>query len=60
LHGSVRVIPHLALGRWAGYTQNQAASGNRQIWNWALMAAAPDLGGKGNLLLAGLIVGQEP
>jgi hypothetical protein len=50
--------PQLALGGWAGYTQNQAPGGNRQIWNWSLTAAAPDLGGKGNL--AGLLVGQEP
>jgi hypothetical protein len=58
LQGSVRISPHLDLGGWAGYSQNQAASGTRQIWNWALTAAAPDLGGKGNL--AGVIVGQEP
>jgi Carbohydrate-selective porin, OprB family len=58
LQGVAMVSPQLALGGWAGYTQNQAAGGNRQIWNWALTAAAPDLGGKGNL--AGLIVGQEP
>jgi Carbohydrate-selective porin, OprB family len=58
LQGSVRISPHLDLGGWAGYSQNQAASGTRQIWNWALTAAAPDLGGKGNL--AGVIIGQEP
>jgi hypothetical protein len=50
--------PQFALGGWAGYTQNQATGGDRQIWNWAVTAAAPDLGGKGNL--AGFLIGQEP
>ncbi len=58
LQGSFQLSPQFALGGWAGYTQNQAAGIDRQIWNWALTAAAPDLGGKGNL--AGLLVGQEP
>lgn len=56
--GSVLLNPRFAMGAWAGYTNNQAAGGSRQIWNWAVTAASPDLGGKGNL--AGLIVGQEP
>jgi Carbohydrate-selective porin, OprB family len=58
LQGSFLLSPQFALGGWAGYTQNQATGGDRQIWNWAITAAAPDLGGKGNL--AGLLVGQEP
>ncbi len=58
LQGSFQLSPQLTLGGWAGYTQNQAAGGNRQIWNWALTAAAPDFGGKGNL--AGFLIGQEP
>jgi Carbohydrate-selective porin, OprB family len=58
LQGSFLLSPQFALGGWAGYTQNQAVGGDRQIWNWAITAAAPDLGGKGNL--AGLLVGQEP
>jgi Carbohydrate-selective porin, OprB family len=58
LQGSFQLSPELALGGWAGYTQNQAAGGDRQIWNWAVTAAAPDFGGKGNL--AGFLVGQEP
>jgi Carbohydrate-selective porin, OprB family len=58
LQGSFQLSPEFALGGWAGYTQNQAASGDRQIWNWAITAAAPDLGGKGNL--AGFLIGQEP
>jgi Carbohydrate-selective porin, OprB family len=58
LQGSFQLSPQFALGGWAGYTQNQAAGGDRQIWNWAVTAAAPDFGGKGNL--AGLLVGQEP
>ena len=58
LEGSFQLNPQFALGGWAGYTQNQAAGGDRQIWNWAVTAAAPDFGGKGNL--AGFLVGQEP
>ncbi len=60
LEGSFQLSPQFALGGWAGYTQNRpiGGSGDRQIWNWAVTAAAPDLGGKGNL--AGLLVGQEP
>ncbi len=58
LAGSVQLTPQLTVGGWAGYTQNQATGGDRQIWNWAMTAAAPDLGGKGNL--AGLLIGQEP
>ncbi|MCY7367519.1 MAG: iron uptake porin [Chamaesiphon sp.] len=58
LQGSFQLSPELALGGWVGYTQNQAAGGDRQIWNWAVTAAAPDFGGKGNL--AGFLVGQEP
>ena len=58
LQGSFQLSPEFALGGWAGYTQNQAAGGDRQIWNWAVTAAAPDFGGKGNL--AGFLVGQEP
>ncbi len=58
LAGSFQLSPEFTLGGWAGYTQNQAAGGDRQIWNWAVTAAAPDFGGKGNL--AGFLVGQEP
>jgi Carbohydrate-selective porin, OprB family len=58
VQGIFQVSPQLALGGWAGYTQNQATSGDRQIWNWAITAALPDVGGKGNL--AGFLVGQEP
>ena len=58
VEGTVLLSPQFALGGWAGYTQNQAAGGDRQIWYWALTAALPDLGGKGNV--AGFLVGQEP
>jgi Carbohydrate-selective porin, OprB family len=58
VQGSFQLAPQFALGGWAGYTQNQSSGVDRQIWNWAITAAAPDLGGKGNL--AGLLVGQEP
>jgi hypothetical protein len=57
--GSFQLNPGLALGGWLGYTQNRLDSGDdRQIWNWAVTAAFPDAGGKGNL--AGLLIGQEP
>jgi hypothetical protein len=60
VQASFQLNPQLALGGWAGYTKNQAVNdgGDREIWNWAVTAAAPDFGGKGNL--AGLLVGQEP
>ncbi|WP_309741372.1 iron uptake porin, partial [Chamaesiphon sp. OTE_20_metabat_361] len=58
VQGSFQLSPQFALGGWAGYTQNQAPGGERQIWNWAVTAAAPDFGGKGNL--AGFLIGQEP
>jgi Carbohydrate-selective porin, OprB family len=59
LQGSFQLSPEFALGGWAGYTQNKpTGGGERQIWNWAVTAAAPDFGGKGNL--AGFLVGQEP
>jgi hypothetical protein len=56
--GSLQINPQLTLGGWLGFTNNQLNGNNRQIWNWAVTAAVPDLGGKGNL--AGLLVGQEP
>jgi hypothetical protein len=58
LQGTFRLNPQFALGGWVGYTQNQLAGADRQIWNWAVTASAPDFGGKGNL--AGILVGQEP
>ncbi len=58
LEGSFQLSPQLTLGGWAGYAQNQVAGSDGQIWNWAITAAAPNLGGKGNL--AGLLIGQEP
>jgi hypothetical protein len=58
VQGSFRLNPQFALGGWAGYTQNQLAGVDRQIWNWAVTAAAPNFGGEGNI--AGLLVGQSP
>jgi hypothetical protein len=58
LQGSFQLSPQFALGGWAGYTQNQLAGVDRQIWNWAITAAAPNFGGEGNI--AGLLVGQSP
>jgi Carbohydrate-selective porin, OprB family len=58
LQGSFSLSPQFALGGWAGYTQNQLAGADRQIWSWAVTAAAPNFGGEGNL--AGLLVGQSP
>jgi Carbohydrate-selective porin, OprB family len=58
VQGSFSLSPQFALGGWAGYTQNQLAGADRQIWSWAVTAAAPNFGGEGNL--AGLLVGQSP
>jgi Carbohydrate-selective porin, OprB family len=58
LQASVGVSPGLALGGWVGYNKNSDAAGDRDILNWAITAAFPDLGAKGNL--GGLLVGQEP
>jgi hypothetical protein len=58
LQASVGVSPGLALGGWVGYNKNSDAAGDRDIFNWAVTAAFPDLGAKGNL--GGLVVGQEP
>jgi Carbohydrate-selective porin, OprB family len=58
VQGSVKVSPQIALGGWVGYNKNSNPAGDRDILNWAVTAAFPDLGGAGNL--AGLLVGQEP
>jgi Carbohydrate-selective porin, OprB family len=58
VQGSVKVSPKVALGGWVGYNRNSDAAGDRDILNWAVTAAFPDLGGSGNL--GGLLVGQEP
>jgi Carbohydrate-selective porin, OprB family len=52
LQGSFKVNPNLALGGWVGYNKNSDVAGDRDILNWAVTAAFPDLGG--------LVVGQEP
>jgi Carbohydrate-selective porin, OprB family len=58
VQGSFKVNPSLALGGWVGYNKNSAPTGDRDILNWAVTAAFPDLGGTGNL--GGLLIGQEP
>jgi hypothetical protein len=58
LQGSFKVNPNLALGGWVGYNKNSDVAGDRDILNWAVTAAFPNLGGAGNL--GGLVVGQEP
>jgi hypothetical protein len=58
VQGSVKVSPNLALGGWVGYNKNSNTTGDRDIVNWAVTAAFPDLGGSGNL--GGFLVGQEP
>jgi Carbohydrate-selective porin, OprB family len=58
IQGSFKVSPKVALGGWVGYNRNSDAAGDRDILNWAVTAAFPDLGGAGNL--GGLVVGQEP
>ncbi len=58
VQGSFKVNPKLALGGWVGYNRNSDVAGDRDILNWAVTAAFPDLGAPGNL--GGLLVGQEP
>jgi hypothetical protein len=58
LQASSLVSPGLALGGWVGYNKNSDGAGNREIINWAITAAFPDLGAPGNL--GGLLIGQEP
>jgi hypothetical protein len=58
LQASSLVSPGLALGGWVGYNKNSSAVGDRDILNWAVTAAFPDLGAPGNL--GGLLIGQEP
>jgi Carbohydrate-selective porin, OprB family len=58
VQGSFKLSPGLALGGWVGYNKNSDPAGDRDIMNWAVTAAFPDLGGAGNL--GGLIIGQEP
>jgi Carbohydrate-selective porin, OprB family len=58
VQGSVKVNPNLVLGGWVGYNRNSDSVGDRDILNWAVTAAFPDLGGQGNL--GGLLIGQEP
>jgi Carbohydrate-selective porin, OprB family len=54
----VRLNSNLALGGRIGFNQNSNIEFNKNIFTWAVTAAIPDLGGKGNL--AGVIIGQEP
>jgi Carbohydrate-selective porin, OprB family len=58
VQGSFKVNPKLALGGWVGYNRNSDVAGDKDILNWAVTAAFPDLGGSGNL--GGLLIGQEP
>jgi hypothetical protein len=58
VQGSFKLNPKLALGGWIGYNKNSDVAGDRDILNWAVTAAFPDLGAPGNL--GGLLVGQEP
>ncbi|MEG4317984.1 iron uptake porin [Microcoleus sp. Aus8_D2] len=66
---SWRVRPGLAIGGWAGYTNQRILSnlvtptgsvqrGDQKIWNWAVTVAFPDLLTEGNV--AGFLVGMEP
>ena len=66
---SWRVRPGLAIGGWAGYTNQRFLSnlatptgsvqrGDQKIWNWAVTLAFPDLLKEGNV--AGILVGMEP
>jgi Carbohydrate-selective porin, OprB family len=59
---SAKVSPGFVLSGWAGLTNasldNGGAGGSADIFNFAVTAAFPDLGAKGNVL--GLIVGVPP
>jgi hypothetical protein len=60
------ISPNLAFGGWFGYNKNSDIDGDsasptlreRDILNWAVTAAFPNLGGEGNL--GGILIGQEP
>jgi Carbohydrate-selective porin, OprB family len=58
VQGSLKVSPELVLGGWIGYNKNTDIAGTKDILNWAVTAAFPDLGNPGNL--GGLLIGQEP
>ncbi len=56
-----RVSPGFTLAGWVGYTYaiNESNKFQRaEIWNYAVQAAFPDFGGRGNLL--GIIAGMPP
>jgi hypothetical protein len=58
---SAKVSPGFVLSGWAGLTnatRETAAGGTADIFNYAISAAFPDLGGKGNTL--GFIFGAPP
>jgi hypothetical protein len=57
---SAKVSPGLVISGWAGLTNanREGAAGNADIFNFAVSAALPDFGAKGNVL--GLIVGVPP
>jgi hypothetical protein len=62
LEVAFRLSPRIALGGWVGYTNaiNEAdlGAGDREIWNYAVSLALPDLGGEGNVF--GLAFGMPP
>jgi Carbohydrate-selective porin, OprB family len=58
---SAKVAPGFVVSGWAGVTnatRETAAGGTADIFNYAISAAFPDLGGKGNTL--GFILGGPP
>lgn len=69
LQASVKLNRQIAIGGWAGYTNQRILSnlvtptgsvqrGDQKIWNWAVTLAFPDLLKEGNV--AGFLVGMEP
>ena len=66
VQASFGLSKNIILGGWVGYTNARNLStsaavpdrGDVDIWNWAVTAAFPDLGKKGNL--GGIVVGMEP
>jgi hypothetical protein len=57
---SAKLSPGFVLSGWAGLTNanREGAAGNADLYNFAVTAAFPDMGGPGNML--GLIIGVPP
>ncbi|MEB3337522.1 MAG: iron uptake porin [Leptolyngbyaceae bacterium] len=61
IEANYRLSPGVQIGGWGGYTSIQrltAAGGTRDVWNFAVTLAFPDLGKKGSL--GGIVFGMQP